>query len=301
MPVPPHVFDVDETGVVYGAFPRLEQGLGGGDLASCAVAEDTFTPGPLGGTLRSSTALVQAIGEVTGGLERPPEQASILVPDRWLRLLFVDLEEDPGADRDNVLRWKLKKLVPFRVEDMRIASIDVKGADDERRALVAFGVEALLAGVEGAFRSADIRVGHLSSRSLALMSLLERSGDNVIVVHLEAGGYSMFVLADGEPLLVRYRALEVGSWSDENRAGVTRDCRLMRVFLRERFPGVCFSRAVVSSPRSLVEGWTEILEACFEVPASALGAEDLPLTTGAAGEIDERLPPLVGAALREVA
>ena len=91
-----------------------------------------------------------------------------------------------------MLRWKLKRLVPFRVDELRIGAVEVTplpGQEEPRRLLLGFAVEALLAALEAAFERVGIRLGRISSTSLALLAALVEpaAGDGLTALVLAEG------------------------------------------------------------------------------------------------------------------
>ena len=56
--------------------------------------------------------------------------ASLVMPDAWLRVTFTESGDLPSAAdaRDEVLRWKLRRLVPFRVDELRVGATEVDAA-----------------------------------------------------------------------------------------------------------------------------------------------------------------------------
>src|SRR5262245_5951723 len=121
VPVPPHVFEVDATVLRYAAFAQSRGRLELERFAAADLPAEPFQPGPLGGPLRGRESFDRALDEILGGGEKKPIEASLVLPDRWLRLLFTELEPELGLRPDDeVLRFKLKRLVPFRVDELRL-------------------------------------------------------------------------------------------------------------------------------------------------------------------------------------
>jgi hypothetical protein len=314
VPVPPHVFEVDAGVLRFGTFTRRGGGCDLDALTEVELLPDTFQTGPLGGPLRLREAFDGAIERVIAQAEAKPAEASLVLPDRWLRLLFTDLEEEMGrAQQDDILRWKLKKLVPFRVEELRLRAAVVPGfpgpASDSSdvapagsRVLLAFAIEQLLRDLEGAFQARGVRVGQVASRSLYLMSLLrERVDASVLAVLLEADGYCLVHLAGGVPYVVRYRALQVDPGDPAQAANVAQDLRILLGFLEEHLPRHAIDDAVVCGPPAAAAAWIAMLNDDFGLPGRALGAADLPVATPAAGTAWHQVAALVAAATREVA
>jgi hypothetical protein len=215
VPVPPHAFEVDANVLRYAGFSRRGGRLDLERLAAAALPAETFQPGPLGGPLRGRESFDRALDEVLGPREKQPMEASLVLPDRWLRLLFTDLEPELGLRPDDeVLRFKLKRLVPFRVDELRLrASVMPSFPGQEgRRLLYAFGVEQQLRDLETAFAARGVRIGQIASRTLYLVSLLRASERrSALLVNLEEDGYSLGYVADAVPYVFRYRAASVKS------------------------------------------------------------------------------------------
>ncbi|MEE2776176.1 MAG: hypothetical protein VYE73_05370 [Acidobacteriota bacterium] len=310
VPVPPHVFQISSGEVRYSAFARSNgsstrpPGLEAGAVLQVGLPEDTFGTGPLGGTVREASGLDRALEELVRGAGSGLKGASLVVPDRWFRLLFTDSEKVPKRDREEIWRWKLKSLVPFRVEDLRVQGVAVSAVAPTEggieRVLLAFAVEQLMRELEEAFERRGIHVGQITSRSLALLNLLSQRGENAIIVQVDEDGYSTFFLSGSAPVLVRYRAVALEPWSTEVEDDLLRDFRITRSFLNESLPGVRFGRGLFCGPPSALENWGRVLEESFEVTTHLLGPEDLPVV-GAPADTDwHRLAPMVAAAALEI-
>jgi hypothetical protein len=312
--VTPHVFAVDGAAVRYGGFTRRSGRLSLEHLAEAELPAETFLAGPLGGPLRGREAFDQALDAVMAQLPAAPAEASLVVPDRWLRLLFTELEDELGASpAEDVLRFKLKKLVPFRVEELRLRATVVpaltRDAGPRHRLLLAFAVEQLVADLEAAFAARGIRLGQLASRSLYLISLLrEREDRGLLFANLEADGYSLCYLDGGMPVVMRYRTLPVDPGDPTEAAHVAQDLRILLAFLEEQRPGHAVGEVLLCGAPTATAAWAALLYDRFELPARALGARDLPLDPPAGGAAGagpgggwHQVAPLAAAASREVA
>jgi hypothetical protein len=315
--VPPHVFDLSERRLRYGQFVRAGGGGRGGfrfrAYRAVPLPPDAFLSGPLGGPLRDPRAfqtLVEGFVKELPGVR----EASLVIPDAWLRVSFADSSELPrgAAAKDDVLRWKLKRLVPFRVDELRIGAQEVEPlptqpAEEPHRLLLGFAVEQLLAQVEDAFAAAGVRLGEITNTSLALISALGEEGPEPgfwALVVVEEAGYTLAFVHGSEPILHRFKAF-TGSLPEAARASlVTRDLKLTRNFLDEHFPGAGLARVVLAAPEALEPIWVERLSSGLNTAATPLSSQNLPPL-----QVDVALPaepawreiaPLLGAARREV-
>lgn len=308
---PPHAFRVDARSIAYAGFRREGEVYSVAETAELPLPPETFHEGLLGGPPREPERFREAVAELVNGLGHPPREASLVLPDDWLRVAFTDLATAPTtADRDEVLRWKLKRLVPFRVDELRltgksVASLPQQSEEEPHRVLLGFAVEALLDQVEEAFAAAGVRLGRITSNSLALISALARRLDDgglTAVALVDAGGYTLIFTRDGEPLLHRYKSFAASLPEGFREGFVARDLSLTRNFLEEQVPGESVVRALVAAPAAERGAWVERLSQVFDAPAEAIGREHLPPLDAAVPRTDwHRLAPLLGAVAREVA
>jgi hypothetical protein len=304
VPVPPHAFAVDATSLRYAAFARRGGALELERWASADLSDETFQIGPLGGPLRGRESFDHALERVLDSGDAPAD-ASLVLPDRWLRLLFTELEPELGIKPDDeVLRFKLKRLVPFRVDELRLRAAVVPALPGQvgSRLLYVFAIEQLLHDLEAAFAARGVRLGQIASRTLYLVSLLrERADRAVLAINLEGDGYSLAYVAQGVPYVVRYRAAGVDPSDPAQAAHVAQDLRILLGFIAEHLPEHGVEEAVVCGAPEAAEPWIDLVRDRFELPSRLLAAADLP-PASLGGEVEwHQAAPLLAAASREVA
>ncbi len=273
---------------------------------------DTFQDGALGGPLREPAQfhdvvaeLQQAADTATGAQVRA---AALVLPDRWLRLTFAELEDVPRSPqhREEALRFKLRKQVPFRVEELRVRGArTANGAGESTRFLIAFGVERVLAQIEDSFRRAGIHIGMVTNASLGAalgIRQMHGAGGAFLLLLAHRDGYSLLAQTEDGPALYRYKTFDPAlSPSDASRLAV-RELRLTRGFIEER--GLFGAGADLPEHVLLLAteadrpAWRERLEDGLGLPARVL---DQSTTSGdgpEAGTLElDRALPMLGASL----
>jgi hypothetical protein len=310
VPSPPHVFALDGERLRYGQFVNDRHGFRLRAFREAALPRDPFQHGPLGGPLRDPAAFRALVTGMVKAIPGGAREASLVLPDTWLRVTFTesgDLPRDASALED-VLRWKLKRLVPFRVDELRVNATEVSpipGQEEPRRLLLGFAVEQLLAQIEDGFAAAGVRIGQISNASLSLLAAVAPSVAGVYSALVLVGdeGYTLIFSRGGEPVLHRYKGF-TGTLPEASRAAfVGRDLKLTRNFLDEHFPGSAIGSVLLLSPPELEPAWLDRLEEGLGAPAAPVDGRHLPPLRAEEASVPpwRSLAPMLGAARQEVA
>jgi hypothetical protein len=244
--------------------------------------------------------------------DEPVKEAALVLPDAWLRTVFAGLNElpAPGRGRNEVLRWKLKQLVPFRVEELRLRGIEVPqlpGEDSACRVLLGFAVEQLLEDLESNFAAAGVRIGWMGSETLATVTSHEDSrasvaaGDFAATLLIRPGSYSLAVVLQSKPILLRFKPVDASIDPQVLLRMVQREMVLTADFLAEKFPEGRLAGVTVLA-HGAAESWVAMIEQALGVPSTVLSPEvfsrvDLERTSLPWYE----LAPMVGASQQTVA
>ena len=305
------MFLLDEGQLRYAQLTRERQGLRLRAQRRLELPRDCFLSGLLGGPLRDPASFGERVAALVHDVPGGVREASLVLPDAWLRITFSESGELPraAAARDEVLRWKLRRLVPFRVDELRIGASEVaplpRQQEEPRRLLMGFAIELLLTQVEDAFATAGVQLGQVSNASLSLLAALEPAGygDFTALAGVDPEGYTLVFARRGEPVLHRYKAF-TGSLPESARGGfVERDLKLTRNFLDEHFPGSAIAAVLLVAPAELEPLWLDRLQQGLGEEAVPLDSRHLPavrVEDGAPVPTWRELAPLIGAARREV-
>lgn len=300
--VPPHVFSLEERRLSY--LSTSDEGeICCREVLTEELPDRCFQPGPLGGVPRDGEVVTRSLGELLGRMTLRPETASLVLPDHWLRLGFVEVDSWPRkrSEQLEMLRFKLKRLVPFRVEELRVGFQEVPALPSEstRRFLVGFGIEAALSQFEDVFLDRGIQLGWISNQTLSLLevlrSLLEKE-PAAAFVFVSPERYSLLVASHAEPVMYRGKSYV----ADDSLVAVDRELRLTRSFLIDKTSQGQLSEVILVAPADRERAWKPMIEDVFECPVSSL-AEEWPSVPGLVKLTTDEAAPLLGAALREVA
>lgn len=306
--MPPHVFALDGARLRYGRFVEGEQSWSMSAYRQVGMGEEAFVPGPLGSSLRDPEWFREPLAELLGTLDSPVLEASLVLPDSWLRLAVVEIEKLPrGAKaREEILRWKLQQIIPFKVEDLRLREMELaqlQNRQGAKRVLIGFGLDQPLSQIEELFAEQGIRIGNLVNQSLGTLSAVGHNLRNVelgAVALLTDDGYSLSFTYRGEPLVHRHRPLAGQSIAELPEAMVTRDLNLTRVFLEELLGDVALERVLLVGPEESLAPWSSWLEESFGFPALPLEAQHLSLAGDLSGALMHELAPVLGAAVQRI-
>ena len=307
IPPPPHVFALDSRELRYGAFHTGPQGFVFDTFKSIPVPDDCLGTAVLGGPLRDVKAFWELLQNLLGDLGPIPE-ATLVLPDSWLRLTFAETEALPRRRkmREEMIRFKLKRLVPFRVDELRVAATEVTPYPEHElpvRVMLGFGIEALLKQLEDAFQAVGITLGRVTNSTLAVLAGVDHQiddGDLMALVNVQADAFTVTYVRDAEPLLYRFKAVGEDGLGQVLGSAVRRDLRLTLRFMAQHFPDLPLRRCLFAASEENEGQWSEWISSELGVSAEPLGFEHFQLSRTQVGPSWMDTAPLVGAACIEV-
>jgi hypothetical protein len=196
------IFDTELMAVVHraktGEIHCAAEELAGGGLEVGPVGLQTVDPG----------AVSPVLARLKGAAEGAPTAAAI-VPTGWLRSFLIELDRVPRRQNElhDVVRWRLKKLLPIAPSELRLAIVRLQDGGGQRRLLVTTGIERAMAGLEAAFSSVGVEVGLITSRLFALVPRFDVNAGPTLVIQIEKRFLALLLLKSGDPLLLRTKPL----------------------------------------------------------------------------------------------
>jgi type IV pilus assembly protein PilM len=128
---------------------------------------------------RVVAALKQALDQV---VERD-RKVTLVIPDAAVRVLLLDFDSLPEklTEALPIIRFRLRKLLPFEVDDAAISYQVMTRRNEQVRALVAVTPQAVLAEYEGVVREAGYEPGAVLPSTLCAIAAIPDDADSLLI------------------------------------------------------------------------------------------------------------------------
>ncbi len=203
-PPPPHAFAAEASQLRYGRLDSRRETLE--KVESAALPPGWFQLGPVGLLQLDQRALAAAVAGLVSRCEKPPQRAALVVPNSWVRSVVMDVGplSRHRDEAEESVRWRLKKLLPCRPEDVRL---DYLGVGDNGRLLVVLALDKPLRTVEETFASAGVQLVRVEPLVLAVAPLVPRRGRGAVLLAIEDQAMGVAVTLDGTLRWLRQKTL----------------------------------------------------------------------------------------------
>ena len=269
-----------------------------GVVAPALAASNILDPGAV------AAALSRALARVGGA-----RHVALVVPDAVAKVTLVRFDQVPAkpADLDAMLRWNIRKSLPFKVDDAQVTygdGVPVQGGG--REFVVAAARRDLIAEYESVCTAAGVHAGVVDLATFNLMNLQLSSsagGGDWLLVHLAVDYVTIAIVRDGALIFYRHRGAE----GDESLTDLVHQTAM---YYEDRLSGRGFGRVLVAGasngPEGAAggEGLRRSLEQRLAARVEAVDPRAVATLTdriGASPELLDHLAPLVGILVREPA
>jgi type IV pilus assembly protein PilM len=196
---PPAAVEISPEGVLAAALP------GPGQVPVYAyqpLPAGAIIPGIGEPNLRSPEAVAAAIRSTLGQVSPRTRSVTLLLPDTVVKVFVLDFDSMPAkaAEAFPILRFRLRKMVPFDVEHAGLSYQVLVESKNECKVLAAVMPGPVLAEYEAAVRAAGYEPGAVLPSSLAAM-------EAVLIANLSPLALTTCI-ANGQDLLL-YRTLDL--------------------------------------------------------------------------------------------
>jgi type IV pilus assembly protein PilM len=167
-----------------------------------------LVPGLKTPNLVDKAAVVAALKRALDAVEGRDKPLTLVIPDAAARVLLLDFDTLPSklSEALPVVRFRLRKLVPFEVDDAAISYQIMQQSADEARVLVTALPRPVLAEYEEAVRLAGYEPGVVMPSTLSAIAALTET-EPALLVNLNGNSVTT-AITRGEELLL-HRSLEL--------------------------------------------------------------------------------------------
>lgn len=195
------------------------------------IPQETFVVGSAGLQAVDQEKLKPLLAELDHSI-RASKRPAIVLPTAWMRVFLIEGDDLPkaGQELEDVIRWRLKKILPIPPGDLRLAFSEQGSHHGKRHVLCSVGIEKALHSLESAFASLGWKPGLIVPRVLALsLKIPDIPGRRLILQH-ERGFFSLALVEDESILFLRTKPLP---HRGEKLETFTRELVMARSFIRE--------------------------------------------------------------------
>jgi type IV pilus assembly protein PilM len=210
---------------------------------------------------------------------------------------------------DEMVRFKVRKSVPFRLEEALISYQVLPGPGPELQVLVALMLKSVVEQYEQVIDAAGARAGRVEVSTLSLFNLCRRDmekasgGERDVALLNRARGYFSLLIVRGERLLF-YRSKSLPAEEEATEAAepvLNREIATSVSYYQEKLGGQEIARTFVRdviSPPGARNGSLEALGLGSVVPLDPTAGLELPPGARLDLAAGQRLAPALGAARR---
>jgi type IV pilus assembly protein PilM len=227
---PPAAVEISPDGVLAASLPGPGQSP---VYAFVPLAPGSVVPGIGEPNLRAPEVIADAIRSALNQVSPRTRAVTVVLPDTAVRVFVLDFDSLPAkaAEAFPVLRFRLRKMVPFEVEHAGVSYQVLSQTKTECRVLAAVLPGAILAEYEAAVRAAGYEPGAVLPSSLAALEAID-SMEAVLAANM-SGLAITTLISNGQDLLL-YRTLDLPEDPTVRRQDVQRSIAVAAAYYEDR-------------------------------------------------------------------
>ena len=227
---PPVAVEITPEGVLAAALPGKNQAP---VYAFAPLRPGVLVPGIGEPNLRAPGAVAEAMRAVLNDVSPRTRAVTLIVPDTSVRVFVLDFDSLPktAAEAVPVLRFRLRKMVPFDVEHAGVSYQVLSEGKTECRVLTAVLPAPILAEYETAVRAAGYDPGVVLPSSLAALAAL---GTIEPVLAACLSGLSLTTSITNDQDLLLYRTLDLPEDPVQRLTEVQRDIAVAAAYFEDK-------------------------------------------------------------------
>jgi type IV pilus assembly protein PilM len=235
---PPVAVELSPEGVLAAALPAARSGGGaitekGYVYAFAPLAPGALVPSLDEPNLRAPEAVASAIRSALSEVAPRKRAVTLVLPDTLVRVFVLDFDSMPAkaSEAVSVVRFRLRKMVPFDVEPAGVSYQVLARNESEYKVLAAIVPGPILAEYEAAVRDAGYEPGAVVSSSLAALEAADAT-EGVLAANLSARSITT-VVTSGQDLLL-YRTLDLPPDPASRAAEIARSIAVAAAYFEDK-------------------------------------------------------------------
>jgi len=226
---PPAAVEVAPQGVLAASRPSPGDSL---TYAFHALPSGAVVPGAMERNLRMCQSVTDAIRSTLQQVCVDSRAVTVVIPDVTTRVFLLDFDSLPefAADTEDIIRFRLRKVVPFNVENANVSYQSLPPQAERCRILAAITPEPVLAEYEEAVDAAGYLAGAVLPSGLAALAAI-RSSEPVLSAYLSESSLTTAITHGNDVLL--YRAHELPDDRTQRLSDVRRDVAVAAAYFED--------------------------------------------------------------------
>ena len=181
-------------------------------VAQAPLPVGAVVPGLKPGNLVQRAAVVSALREALDALALRTRDITLVVPDAAARVLLVEFDELPGklADALPLVRFRLKKMLPFEADDAAVSYQVMSSTRNMVKVLAVAMPAAVLEEYESAVREAGYEPGAVLPSTLAALAALVEDQEREAALVVNASNHAVTTAIVRAGLVLLHRSIDMG-------------------------------------------------------------------------------------------
>jgi type IV pilus assembly protein PilM len=220
--------EITPEGVVAARQQKEEQAV----MSFASLPAGVVTPGLAETNFTDQAMVVAALRKALDAVSAREKQLTLVVPDAAVRVLMLEFDMLPAKVQEAmpIVRFRLRKLMPFEVDDAAVSYQVMSQKRDQTHALVTVMPGTVRAEFEGAVRAAGYEPGVVLPSTLAALAALMTS-DAALVVN--RNGLSLTTaITSGDELLL-HRTLELPVNEERHHEELAQSVSVTRAYFED--------------------------------------------------------------------
>ena len=165
----------------------------------------------VGGSAAGRAAVVAAVHKALEAVAMRSREVTLVVPDTSVRVLLLEFDELPAkpAEALPVVRFRLKKLLPFDADDAAVSYQVMSATKSLLRVLAVAMPRELLADYESVVREAGFEPGAILPSTIAALAGLAETEAPQLIVNAGHEGVTTAIVKAG--VLLLHRTVDLGA------------------------------------------------------------------------------------------